>query len=143
MAIVLLHVVNKDIVKAMTQGSASHQGFDLDPEKVSWEGVHSVKAGIIMGFILSTDSIENCKKVGSSLFQFLEDLHIMSLSNEYYESGLFFTFRVSWPADMKAQQQILERGGGSYSTHWFCLCCDVTNHTKGQQSPFRCEFCKR
>jgi hypothetical protein len=141
MVICLLRVVDKAIVKALT---STEDIFNKDPDLLDWEGVHSLRSTFIMGIIFGSDTVENCKKVAGKLFSFMEHLHNLHEEKKYYEcGGLFYDFDVSWPADMKAHNAIQERGGGSYMTHWFCMCCDVTNHTKGKVSAFRCSNCSR
>lgn len=144
MAIALMHIVDKRLSYALS-GHLETPVFNKDEDELEWEGVHSIRSCFIMGFVMGKDTIENCKRVAKRLFSFLRELHDLSTNKEYYESrdGIFFTFDIAWPADMKAHQGALERGGGSYMTHQFCLCCDVTNHTKGKQSAFTCDFCKR
>jgi hypothetical protein len=97
-----------------------------------------------MGIIMAPDNVENCKRAATRLFDFLIVLHECHERKEYYElNGKYYDFEVGFPADMKAHQTIQERGGGSYMTKWFCLCCDKTNHTKGLASAFRCQNCTR
>ena len=141
MVICLLRLVDKAIVKAMT----CHEDiFNKDPDLLDWEGVHSIRSSFIMGIVFGSDTIENCKKVAGKLFSFMEGLHTLHEEKKYYEcNGLYYDFNISWPADMKAHNAIQERGGGSFMTHWFCMCCDVTNHTKGKEAAFRCLDCIR
>ena len=44
---------------------------------------------------------------------------------------------------MKMHQTGEIAGGGSFMSHFFCLCCDVTNKEKGCPAAYRCSYCLR
>ena len=45
--------------------------------------------------------------------------------------------------DTKMHQTGEIAGGGSYMSHFFCLCCDITNKEKGCPAAYRCSNCLR
>jgi hypothetical protein len=101
--------------------------------------VQSIRNVVLMGWLEGPDNEENNKLIGGNFFGALEQL-----AATYYNpprSNLNFSFRVTFPMDLKAHQTCMQVGGGSAITDWFCCFCNCRREDRGLPSLVQCGHC--